>query len=60
MSDVCTRKDRKVINQAGKIDKITAKKNTIEQFNFHWNIGELIFESSEKHINERLEGEVSR
>nr|WP_315419939.1 hypothetical protein [uncultured Pedobacter sp.] len=44
--------------ERGKINKITAKKNTIEQFDFHCNIGELIFEFSEKHINGRLEGEV--
>lgn len=47
-----------IIQETGKIDEIIAKQNTIGEFHFNCNIGKLIFESSGKHINGRLEGEV--
>lgn len=47
-----------ISQESGRIDKITAKKNTLQQFNFHCNIGRLILEPSEKRMNGSIGGEV--
>jgi len=47
-----------ISQESGRIGKITIKNGTVEEFDFHCNVGRLIFETAENKIDGSIRGEI--